>query len=91
MLNKELSQFSDSSKSGNQISKYILTFLDKEHDLDTSDPSPSPGGRKHTPSPDPTQYNNKRKIMNKITLHQVQKERSNGRVHNILSHARVSY
>ncbi|XP_072160419.1 3',5'-cyclic-AMP phosphodiesterase isoform X4 [Bemisia tabaci] len=35
MLNKELSHFSESSKSGNQISKYICnTFLDKQQELD---------------------------------------------------------
>ena len=50
MLNKELSQFSDRDKSGKDISKYIMTFLDKEHDhLDTGPeptPTPSPGTRK---------------------------------------------
>ena len=79
MLNKELSQFSDSSKSGHQISKYIMTFLDKEPDLDTGpDPSPSPGGRKHTPSPDPMQHS-KRKLMSKITLHQVKFFKKSGK------------
>ncbi|KAK4300355.1 hypothetical protein Pmani_027435 [Petrolisthes manimaculis] len=35
MLNKELSHFSESSKSGNQISEYICTtFLDQQQDLD---------------------------------------------------------
>ncbi|XP_044727183.1 cAMP-specific 3',5'-cyclic phosphodiesterase isoform X4 [Chrysoperla carnea] len=35
MLNKELSHFSESSKSGNQISEYICsTFLDKQQELD---------------------------------------------------------
>ncbi|XP_063890169.1 3',5'-cyclic-AMP phosphodiesterase, isoforms N/G isoform X6 [Helicoverpa armigera] len=35
MLNKELSHFSESSKSGNQISEYICsTFLDKQQDID---------------------------------------------------------
>ncbi|XP_076637104.1 phosphodiesterase dunce isoform X2 [Colletes latitarsis] len=35
MLNKELSHFSESSKSGNQISEYICnTFLDKQEELD---------------------------------------------------------
>ncbi|ODM92889.1 cAMP-specific 3',5'-cyclic phosphodiesterase [Orchesella cincta] len=35
MLNKELSHFSESSKSGNQISEYIFsTFLDKQQELD---------------------------------------------------------
>lgn len=35
MLNKELSHFSESSKSGNQISEYICsTFLDKTQELD---------------------------------------------------------
>ncbi|XP_033196544.1 phosphodiesterase dunce isoform X5 [Bombus vancouverensis nearcticus] len=35
MLNKELSHFSESSKSGNQISEYICnTFLDKQQDVD---------------------------------------------------------
>ncbi|RZF42950.1 hypothetical protein LSTR_LSTR004252 [Laodelphax striatellus] len=35
MLNKELSHFSESSKSGNQICEYICsTFLDKQQDLD---------------------------------------------------------
>ncbi|XP_065571746.1 3',5'-cyclic-AMP phosphodiesterase, isoforms N/G-like isoform X3 [Artemia franciscana] len=37
MLNKELSHFSESSKSGNQISEYICsTFLDKNQELDIS-------------------------------------------------------
>ena len=36
MLNKELSQFSESSKSGNQISEYICsTYLEKQHEMDT--------------------------------------------------------
>ncbi|XP_045024899.1 cAMP-specific 3',5'-cyclic phosphodiesterase isoform X7 [Daphnia magna] len=35
MLNKELSHFSESSRSGNQISEYICsTFLDKQQELD---------------------------------------------------------
>ncbi|XP_075158547.1 3',5'-cyclic-AMP phosphodiesterase-like isoform X7 [Haematobia irritans] len=35
MLNKELSHFSESSKSGNQISEYICsTFLDKQQEFD---------------------------------------------------------
>ncbi|XP_058803948.1 cAMP-specific 3',5'-cyclic phosphodiesterase-like isoform X2 [Phymastichus coffea] len=35
MLNKELSHFSESSKSGNQISEYLCnTFLDKQQELD---------------------------------------------------------
>ncbi|CAG0897215.1 unnamed protein product [Cyprideis torosa] len=35
MLNKELSHFSESSKSGNQVSEYIQnTFLDKQQDID---------------------------------------------------------
>ncbi|XP_042883288.1 cAMP-specific 3',5'-cyclic phosphodiesterase 4C-like isoform X1 [Penaeus japonicus] len=35
MLNKELSHFSESSKSGNQISEYICTtFLDQQQELD---------------------------------------------------------
>jgi len=35
MLNKELSHFSESSKSGNQISEYICsTFLDKHQEMD---------------------------------------------------------
>ncbi|XP_021964650.1 cAMP-specific 3',5'-cyclic phosphodiesterase isoform X2 [Folsomia candida] len=35
MLNKELSHFSESSKSGNQISEYIFsTFVDKNQELD---------------------------------------------------------
>ncbi|XP_012288313.1 cAMP-specific 3',5'-cyclic phosphodiesterase isoform X3 [Orussus abietinus] len=35
MLNKELSHFSESSKSGNQISEYICsTFLDKQQEID---------------------------------------------------------
>ncbi|KAF7396258.1 hypothetical protein HZH66_007120 [Vespula vulgaris] len=35
MLNKELLHFSESSKSGNQISEYICnTFLDKQQELD---------------------------------------------------------
>ncbi|KAF5301198.1 hypothetical protein FQR65_LT08932 [Abscondita terminalis] len=40
MLNKELSHFSESSKSGNQISEYICsTFLDKQQELDIPVPS----------------------------------------------------
>lgn len=35
MLNRELSHFAESSKSGNQISEYICsTFLDKQQDID---------------------------------------------------------
>jgi len=35
MLNKELSHFSESSKSGNQISEYICsTFLENQHEMD---------------------------------------------------------
>lgn len=35
MLNKELSHFAESSKSGNQVSEYISsTFLDKQQDVD---------------------------------------------------------
>ena len=35
MLNKELSHFSESSRSGNQISEYIFsTFLDKHQEMD---------------------------------------------------------
>ncbi|VVC92845.1 unnamed protein product [Leptidea sinapis] len=35
MLNKELSHFSESSKTGNQVSEYICsTFLDKQQDID---------------------------------------------------------
>ncbi|XP_031350743.1 cAMP-specific 3',5'-cyclic phosphodiesterase isoform X3 [Photinus pyralis] len=40
MLNKELSHFSESSKSGNQISEYICsTFLDKQQELDIPIPA----------------------------------------------------
>ena len=39
MLNKELSHFSESSKSGNQISEYIFnTFLGKKFKKETSTP-----------------------------------------------------
>ena len=83
MLNKELSQFSESSKSGNQISEYIFsTFLDRQHDLDhsqevtqtapTSTAEPPAALRRHTPSPDPLD-GSRRKVMSKITIHQVNK------------------
>ena len=71
MLNKELSQFSESSKSGNQISEYIFsTFLDKQHDMDpgTEEQEPFQTVRRHTPSPE---VSSKKKIMSKITIHQV--------------------
>lgn len=50
MLNKELSHFSESSKSGNQISEYICsTFLDKQQELDLppSDRGCGCSSRKH--------------------------------------------
>ncbi|KAF5300573.1 hypothetical protein FQA39_LY11119 [Lamprigera yunnana] len=64
MLNKELSHFSESSKSGNQISEYICsTFLDKQQELDIPVPSlrleesnepPKGAPRKDRPRPVPT-------------------------------------
>ncbi|XP_023324093.1 cAMP-specific 3',5'-cyclic phosphodiesterase 4C [Eurytemora carolleeae] len=76
MLNKELSQFSESSKSGNQISEYIFsTFLDKQHEMDpgTEEQEPFQTVRRHTPSPE---VSSKKKIMSKITIHQDEVEPS---------------
>lgn len=46
MLNKELSHFSESSKSGNQISEYIFTtFLGKFHSTILNDDDDDSNGR----------------------------------------------
>ncbi|XP_043200847.1 cAMP-specific 3',5'-cyclic phosphodiesterase 4C-like isoform X1 [Amphibalanus amphitrite] len=45
MLNKELSQFSESSRSGNQISEYICsTFLDPRQEMDMNQSVEAPDG-----------------------------------------------
>ena len=72
MLNKELSQFSESSKSGNQISEYIFsTFLDRQQEMyGGEEVTEAPPPRRHTPSPD-MHASHRTKIMSKITIHQV--------------------
>jgi len=51
MLNKELTQLSESSKAGNQVSEYISsTFLDNQQDIDLSRVTPSgPADGKQAP------------------------------------------
>ncbi|XP_028327984.1 cAMP-specific 3',5'-cyclic phosphodiesterase 4C isoform X1 [Gouania willdenowi] len=42
MLNRELSQLSETSRSGNQVSEFISsTFLEKQHDMDIMSPPPA--------------------------------------------------
>ncbi|KAJ3594822.1 hypothetical protein NHX12_004127 [Muraenolepis orangiensis] len=42
MLNRELTQLSETSRSGNQVSEFISsTFLEKQHDMDIMPPPPS--------------------------------------------------
>ncbi|KAJ8383318.1 hypothetical protein AAFF_G00221780 [Aldrovandia affinis] len=65
MLNRELTQLSEASRSGNQVSEFISsTFLEKQHDMEILSPPPKEkwpmthisGVRKigHTPSPVPS-------------------------------------
>ncbi|XP_071485038.1 3',5'-cyclic-AMP phosphodiesterase 4C-like isoform X2 [Diadema antillarum] len=51
MLNRELSAFSETSKSGNQISEYLYTtFIDKQQEVDVPVPT---SARELAPSPSP--------------------------------------
>ncbi|KAG7267917.1 hypothetical protein CRUP_006667 [Coryphaenoides rupestris] len=51
MLNRELTQLSETSRSGNQVSEFISsTFLEKQHDMDImSPPSKEKGDKKKRP------------------------------------------
>ncbi|XP_073973528.1 phosphodiesterase dunce isoform X3 [Rhodnius prolixus] len=65
MLNKELSHFSESSKSGNQISEYICsTFLDKQQELDL--PSLRVEDERSPPLPGPPTMAGRRKERGRV-------------------------
>nr|XP_055058170.1 cAMP-specific 3',5'-cyclic phosphodiesterase 4D isoform X6 [Misgurnus anguillicaudatus] len=50
MLNRELTQLSETSKSGNQISEFISsTFLEKQHDMEIMSPSTKEKEKKKRP------------------------------------------
>ncbi|XP_061097056.1 cAMP-specific 3',5'-cyclic phosphodiesterase 4C-like [Conger conger] len=62
MLNRELTQLSEASRSGNQVSEFISsTFLDKQQDMEILSPPPKEkwpmsqisGVHKHSPAPGP--------------------------------------
>ncbi|XP_025998862.1 cAMP-specific 3',5'-cyclic phosphodiesterase 4D-like isoform X6 [Astatotilapia calliptera] len=50
MLNRELTQLSETSRSGNQVSEYIAnTFLEKQHDVEILSPPPKEKEKKKRP------------------------------------------
>ncbi|KAM9831495.1 3',5'-cyclic-AMP phosphodiesterase 4C-like [Neosynchiropus ocellatus] len=50
MLNRELSQLSETSRSGNQVSEFIAsTFLEKQHDVEILSPPPTEKEKKRRP------------------------------------------
>ncbi|KAM6921861.1 3',5'-cyclic-AMP phosphodiesterase 4C-like isoform 2-T2 [Xenentodon cancila] len=50
MLNRELTQLSETSRSGNQVSEFIAnTFLEKQHDLEILSPPPKEKEKKRRP------------------------------------------
>ncbi|XP_072245335.1 3',5'-cyclic-AMP phosphodiesterase 4C-like isoform X2 [Leuresthes tenuis] len=50
MLNRELTQLSETSRSGNQVSEFIAsTFLEKQHDLEILSPPPKEKEKKKRP------------------------------------------
>ncbi|XP_030640092.1 cAMP-specific 3',5'-cyclic phosphodiesterase 4D [Chanos chanos] len=50
MLNRELTQLSETSRSGNQVSEYIAsTFLEKQHDVEILSPPPKEKEKKRRP------------------------------------------
>ncbi|XP_048832246.1 cAMP-specific 3',5'-cyclic phosphodiesterase 4D-like isoform X3 [Brienomyrus brachyistius] len=50
MLNRELTQLSETSRSGNQVSEFISsTFLEKQHDVEIMSPSPKDKDKKKRP------------------------------------------
>ncbi|XP_075878807.1 3',5'-cyclic-AMP phosphodiesterase 4C isoform X3 [Nelusetta ayraudi] len=50
MLNRELTQLSETSRSGNQVSEYIAnTFLEKQHDVEILSPPPKEREKKKRP------------------------------------------
>ncbi|XP_034035981.1 cAMP-specific 3',5'-cyclic phosphodiesterase 4D-like [Thalassophryne amazonica] len=50
MLNRELTQLSETSRSGNQVSEFIAnTFLEKQHDVEILSPSPKEKEKKKRP------------------------------------------
>ncbi|XP_033821169.2 cAMP-specific 3',5'-cyclic phosphodiesterase 4D-like [Periophthalmus magnuspinnatus] len=50
MLNRELTQLSGTSRSGNQVSEFIArTFLDKQHDVEILGPPPKDKDKKNRP------------------------------------------
>ncbi|XP_046906275.1 cAMP-specific 3',5'-cyclic phosphodiesterase 4D-like isoform X4 [Hypomesus transpacificus] len=50
MLNRELTQLSETSRSGNQVSEFIAsTFLEKQHDVEIQSPPPKEKEKKKRP------------------------------------------
>ncbi|KAG7456582.1 hypothetical protein MATL_G00237320 [Megalops atlanticus] len=50
MLNRELTQLSETSRSGNQVSEFISsTFLEKQHDMEIMSPPPKEKDKKKRP------------------------------------------
>uniref|UniRef100_A0A8C9V9I2 Phosphodiesterase n=1 Tax=Scleropages formosus TaxID=113540 RepID=A0A8C9V9I2_SCLFO len=50
MLNRELTQLSETSRSGNQVSEFISrTFLEKQHDVEIMSPTPKDKDKKKRP------------------------------------------
>ncbi|XP_036377437.1 cAMP-specific 3',5'-cyclic phosphodiesterase 4D-like isoform X2 [Megalops cyprinoides] len=50
MLNRELTQLSETSRSGNQVSEFIAsTFLEKQHDVEIMSPPPKEKDKKKRP------------------------------------------